>query len=450
MALDPENNEWRISQGPSHLLVLGSWFTQRFRQASLYFFDPSARILVPEPVFVPRGVQFASALVDGLLEGPSHKLTATEQSYLPTDLRSQVSVLVSADGTARVDLTSDTDDAPMPTAQQTEMLVAQLAWTLGQDPTINHFKVTIDDRPLQLPGETEFSVQDGHQYAPYLAGSTTQLFGLQDGLMVAGSPQNLAPVTGPFGQTAYGLRTIATDLKASRVAGVSTDGHTLWLGKVKDTGKPARRLTSVGEDLLRPAWDFSGRLWEVDRTSHGAVVYYLHHHQLQPIEIRGISGEDVKHFLVSRDGSRLIAVIRESAEQDQIVVSRIQVTGDGQVAAVLGAKSITDPEKPEGQIRDIAWRSPTSIAILRQLSRHLFQVHGASVDGANPSGLDASPVPIDGIVAGLAGTPVPGATIYAFEPAQEGAPFASLVDLAGPRANSSDVSRGLTMLSYAG
>ena len=30
-----------------------------------------------------------------------------------------------------------------------------------------------------------------------------------------------------------------------------------------------------------------------------------------PLDVDGISGEDVKRFLVSRDGSRLIAVIRE-------------------------------------------------------------------------------------------------------------------------------------------
>ena len=72
----------------------------------------------------------------------------------------------------------------------------------------------------------------------------------------------------------------------------------------------------------------------------------------------GISGEDVKDFLVSRDGSRLIAVIRKNAEEDSIVVSRILSTGDGQVLGALPAESITDPDNPDGQIRDIAWRSP--------------------------------------------------------------------------------------------
>jgi hypothetical protein len=53
--MQSEDLEWRISQPPPYLMVTRSWFEQRFRQASLYFFDPSATMLVPEPVFVPRG-----------------------------------------------------------------------------------------------------------------------------------------------------------------------------------------------------------------------------------------------------------------------------------------------------------------------------------------------------------------------------------------------------------
>ena len=61
----------------------------------------------------------------------------------------------------------------MPSPEQVELLVSQLAWTLQQDPTITRFRVTIDGRPVQLPNEAEFSVDHGHEYAPYVAGSST-------------------------------------------------------------------------------------------------------------------------------------------------------------------------------------------------------------------------------------------------------------------------------------
>ena len=65
-----EDGEWRIARAPDALIVPESWFEQRFRQVSLYFFDPTAQILVPEPVFVPRGDQLATTLIEALLRGP--------------------------------------------------------------------------------------------------------------------------------------------------------------------------------------------------------------------------------------------------------------------------------------------------------------------------------------------------------------------------------------------
>ena len=90
---------------------------------------------------------------------------------------------------------------------------------------------------------------------------------------------------------------------------------------------------------------------------------------MRPVDVDGISGKDVKGFLISRDGSRLIAVIRDDAEEDSIVVSRILSTGEGQVVGALSAENVTDPDNPDGQIRDIAWRSPTRIAVLQPITR---------------------------------------------------------------------------------
>jgi hypothetical protein len=441
--MEREDGQWRISVPPGELIVPQSWFEQRFRQVSLYFFDPSGAILVPEPVFVPRGQQFVSTLVNGLLQGPSPELAAAELTFLPSDLRPLVSVPVSASGVADVDLTSDTADDAMPAPPEAELLVSQLAWTLRQDPTIERFHITIGGRPVQLPdGETEFSVDFGDKYAPYVEGAGSLLYGVQGGRMVGGTPQALEPVPGPFGQENLDLRAVAPDLTATQAAGVSASGTTLWVAPVTDDAEPATPLITNGEDLLDPAWDFSGRLWEVDRRRAGAVVHYLRGDQMRTLDVQGISGEDVKDFLVSRDGSRLIAVIRQDAGNDAVVVSRILTTGDGQVVSALPSDNITPPDDLEGQIRDIAWHSPTSLAVLHPVSQRLFQVRSASVDGA-PTGLDTLSVTIDDKVLGLAGTPVPGARIYAFV-------AGGLVDLAGSRANRISVDPDVTSLGYVG
>ena len=440
-----DGKEWRIAQPPPYLMVPQQWFAQRFQQASLYFFDPSAKILVPEPVFVPRGPQFVSSLVNALLQATPPELAGTEQSYFPRDLRS-LPVSVPPDGVAQIDLTSDTVETAVPSPEQVELMVSQLAWTLRQVPTVKGFRMTIDGHSVQLPGEPQFSVDHGHEYAPYVAGSSTQLFGLEDGLMVGGSPQNLVHVAGPFGQPGFSLRSVTPDLQATEAAGVSVDGTTLSLAPVKDSGGQPRDLITTGEDLLRPAWDFNGRLWEVDRRATGAAVSVLDLRtgEMAPLTVDGISGKDVKRFLISRDGSRLIAVIRLDADNDSIVVSRIVATGDGQVVSALSAEDVTDPDNLEGQIRDIAWRSATSIAVLQPVTHELFQVRSASVDG---TGTSDPPSVVQEPVLGLVGTPVDGEPIYAFTKSDD---RTALVDLAGLNDEGLAVDSRLTMLAYAG
>ncbi len=447
--MELEDDQWRISDPPDRLIVPQSWFEQRFRQVSLYFFDPSATLLVPEPVFVPRGRQFASTLVNGLLAGPSPELADTELNLLPAQLRSLVSV-VSASGVAQVDLTSDTaTDDLMPATTEAELLISQLAWILRQDPSISRFRITIGGRPVQLPnGEAEFSVTRGVEHAPYVADANGQLYGLLDGKMVGGSPQNLTPVSGPFGESDYGLRTVAADLRADRVAGVTASGASLLLGRVTASGEPVTQLIGDGVNLLDPAWDFRDRLWEIDRRPEGSVVHYLQGNRMRTLDVDGISGADVKDFLVSRDGSRLIAVLRSDGQNDAIVVSRILTSGNGRVVRALPAVNVTDPDDLDGQIRDIAWRSPTSIVVLHPVSRSLFQVRSATVDGA-PTGADTVTITLGELVVSLVGTPVPDESGYAFIPGVDGLPGA-LVDLAGPRGNSIDIDPGVTSLGYVG
>ena len=110
-----------------------------------------------------------------------------------------------------------------------------------------------------------------------MAGANTLLFGLPDGRLVAGGAQNLAAVSGPFGQTDLGLRSITPDLSASRAAGVTGDGPVMYIGPVRASaeGGEVTPVVTGATDLLVPAWDFINRLWMVDRRPDGAVVTYL-------------------------------------------------------------------------------------------------------------------------------------------------------------------------------
>lgn len=435
-----ENGEHRIADPQNALIVPQGWYAQRFRQVSLYFFDPTSQILVPDPVFVPRASDLASTLVQRLIAGPAPELADYARNALPPGADPAISVPVSADGLATVDLEGD---VTMPGLVDRGLLVAQLAWTLRQDPSVERLSVRVDGELVTPTGQAEVSVTAGEAFAPFVASANQLLFGLADGRMVAGNAQDLAAVSGPFGQTHLGLRSIATDLSASQAAGVTADGSVMYVGPVR-TGGVDEGVTPVvtgATDLLAPAWDFSDRLWMVDRRANGAAVSYLREGRTEEIFIDGVTGAEVKSFLVSRDGSRFVAVLRGDNE-DVIVVSRLRQDAAGRVVDALPARRV-DVEGGLGlKVRDIAWLSPTAIVVLHPIGERLFQARSASVDGAPADGDDLF-LSIDDRVIGLVGSPDPEQSTYAIVKD-------ALIDISGSSGGTLDVAPGITSLGYVG
>ena len=407
-----EADQWRIAKAPDALVVPEPWFAQRFRQVSLYFFDPTARILVPEPVYVPRGEQQATTLVQALLQGPGAGLGRVTRSFIPPGLSLGLSVPVTADGVADIALKGD---AGQQTPQAIELMLAQLAWTLRQEPTIRALKVSIAGQPLPLPGGvSEVSVSEGAEFDPAGAQASSSLFGLRRGRLVAGPPEALQNVDGPLGGTDFGLLSVGVALTADVAAGVSGGGRSVLRAPVDGPG-PVREVLSDAVDLLPPAWDAFDRLWLVDRARGAARVSYVEGTRSSVLRVPGISGRDVTNFLVSRDGTRLVAGLRRPGRADQLVVSRLRHASMGRVVGATRARPITDGTGEPRRIRDIAWSGPTTVAVLSALTDELSQVRTVSVDGS-PPGLDGLATTLRGRVQGLAGSPVPSESLYALTP----------------------------------
>jgi hypothetical protein len=113
------------------------------------------------------------------------------------------------------------------------------------------------------------------------------------------------------------------------------------------------------------------------------------------------------------------------------------------VVQALPAEDVIEPGDLSGRIRDVAWRSPTTIVVLQPVSRQRFQVRTAAVDGA-PPGLDAISVTVSQDVVELIGSPVPGKSAYAFTRT------GLLVDLSGSRGEMTPIDPDVTSLGYAG
>lgn len=409
-----EDGEHRIAEPPDALVVPAQWYEPRFRQVSLSFFDPTGTILVPEPAFVPAGEQLASTLVRGLLAGPSRAGAGLTRSFLPSGLTAGLSVPVSEDGVADIALAGGSGT---PSREQAELLLAQLTSTLRQDPAITAVRVSIDGEPLGVPGDMAQVGRDrGAGFAPYDEGASSPLYGLRAGRLISGSPGRLGPVAGPFGTSVLGVRSIAPDLPARSAAAVSGDGTSVLLGPVRRSGSVTEVLSGA-VDLLRPTWDFSGRLWLVDRTEQGARVLSRRGETTRELDVPGVSGRDVRTFLVSRDGSRLVALVRddEPGAGDSVWVSRIRHDAEGRVLEATAAVRIDDLGDAPTRIRDLAWRTPTGLAYLTRVDEGLFRVRGLNVDGA-PGGLAGLSITVKGEMRGLVGSPAPSQSLFAVGP----------------------------------
>ncbi len=382
-AMTREEGEWRIDEAPDALVVPESWFGQAYRRVSLYYLDPTGSILVPEPVYVPRGDQLTTSLVEALLQGPVGRATGVERSALPAGADVDLSVVADNQGVAEVNLTGG---AAMPAEPDATLLVAQLARTLAQDPALTGFRVTLDGEPVTLSGgRTTFPMDQGQSLDPVAAQSTSLLFGLREGRLVLGVPGDMEPATGRLGTSALGIRSVAVNLSGARVAAVTGDGDALLVSDVRDPDASVVEVVSGATDLLPPSWDHADRLWAVDRTPGGAAVKVVRDGRLREVEVPGVTGEPVSQALVSRDGSRLVAVV-ERRRGDRVVVSRLRYDGRGRPLGGTRARSISWDDQSRLSVLDVGWASATSVAVAHRLGGDLFQVRTLSVDGA-PAGV---------------------------------------------------------------
>ncbi|WP_028656585.1 LpqB family beta-propeller domain-containing protein [Nocardioides sp. J54] len=329
------------------------------------------------------------------------------RSFLPSGLSVGLSVPVDDKGVANVDLVGD---APRLTAEEAELMFAQLAWTLRQAPGIAALRVTIGGEDVPVPGgASQYPVDGGGAFDPAGTRGTT-LAGLSKGRLVLGRPGDLSFSTGPFGVAGASLDAVALRPDAEVVAAVDTGGDRVRTVEVgADPDDPVRTVVTGG-DFARPTWDVAGRLWVLDRRGGNARVLLLEAGRVREVRVPGLTGRAAKAIVVSRDGTRVVGVVTTAAG-DQVVGARVLINGRGRVARA-GSPFVVRPAE-DAAIADLAWSGPNRIALLSSSSPTSFhEVDVVAADGATV-GVDGLSTILSGRVVGLAGAPVSSSLVYA-------------------------------------
>jgi hypothetical protein len=370
------DDEWRIAALPDAMVIPRSHFENRYQSMSLYFFDATGSVLVPEQVHLPLGVQSPTLLVAGLLAGPRVAVRGVERSYLPVGTRLAVSVPVRSDGLAEVQLTPDIAELPR---DQLERALAQLAWTLRQVDEVERFQVTVDGTPLELPGGSTVDVEAVTAYTPFFAAASSDLFGLRRGQVVQVTDYR-ETTAAPIADTPR-PRSVGVDLRGLQYALVSRTGATVDV--VTRGGVAPERRIYVGTDVLRPMWDHTGRTWLVDRAAEGPRIVVVGPRGPRPLVAPRLDDERVLGAALSRDGTRLALTVRDGASGgSRLLMARVVRQERGKPVRLTRPVELATPRPLDGG-SEVGWRDPTTVAVLTRPTDNTSQVVLVPVHGSS-------------------------------------------------------------------
>jgi hypothetical protein len=258
--------EWRIASVWGKLLLTSDSFANDYQLSNLYFFDPTGKYLVPDPVYVPVQVTpggTPTALMDGLVHDlikPPHDWLwaggATSTAF-PEGTTTAGHVTLNG-GTAFVNLggsiaklTGSARDSVL------EQVSGQLFKTLsgaGQSGhTAQSIVVEIDGQPWFPRGSQDNPVQRPSKFKPATGGETAEFYYLDNrgNLVRRDGLQGKEDLLGRLG-TAYTQLAISPDRKYI----AALNGSSLYTGVVG--GKLGKR---PGGSYLSISWDRDDQLW---------------------------------------------------------------------------------------------------------------------------------------------------------------------------------------------
>jgi hypothetical protein len=379
----------RIDRPPPLLLISKSNFDREYESLNLYFFDPSSKFLVPDPIYLAKRADRATLLVRGLLQGPSVWLSSAVIPAFPTGVELTKRGVRVVGGQAVVDLTKPAGQANM---DQLNRLATQLVRTLAQL-QVSSVTITVEGKPSAL---SDLEVDKVVTPPP-----EPDAYGLRDGALYAlpsiGADDARAPekIAGRLGsqikladfavQPGSGPGTTAT------IAGIDQTKTKLYIAKgvldPEQVKMPARRLES-------PTWDRAGRLWVIDQRRGGSAIVLVDTElRSQEISAPGIAGRSltVRAIAVSEDGTRLALVTEDPEGRSEAQIATVTRTGD-----VLSLQRLRPLVPGLSSTEGIAWRGPAELVILGTEQSGQLQPYLVSVDGSQlaPQGTVENPLSV--------------------------------------------------------
>ncbi|MFE6963763.1 GerMN domain-containing protein [Agromyces sp. NPDC057679] len=349
--LERVDGEWRISEAPDGILIDELTFGDVFQPYELAFFDPTFRYLVPDLRWFAGRDSAQTSIVRALLAGPAEWLAPGVETAFPEGVSLETSSVPIANGIASVELSGASFDDVLTVQRMQEQLDESLVGVvrnvdevvLAIDGAVQDVP-PLDDAPIHDPPvDPRPVVYDGAAFG-HLAASGDEIEPIQD---ISPQIEGLSPTAAAVGPR-------GDSVAVRNPAGVS----------VVLPGEPAE-VRDPRQGLITPAIDPEGVVWSVPATAPGELVAYLPsgEERERPIPVPW-SGSTIAALEVSRDGTRIIALLGEGVGT-RFVAASIERDADGMPVAL--GPVVLDLSGLAGTPRDVAWLDANTVASLTSL-----------------------------------------------------------------------------------
>lgn len=367
------DGEWRIDDLPNGVIMDRPQFLNSYQRKSLYFLDPSAQTVVPDPRWISASQdQMVTQLIGLLIDGPKPSLAGAVRN----ELGSGVSVLgpiTKADGRASQvgvglgGVQVDFQGLGRMSAQSRELLAAQVVWTLENAGISGPYVLLADGQPLDERYPNGWTIAEVGSFNPLATSSASVgMHALRGGGLVSVGDTTATPVPGYFGAS-DNLRSVALSQDGTLAAAVAEtrrpapEPQTALVVGTYD-GNVATALEA--QTITRPTWALDGSTaWAVvNDSSVVRVVRETGTGKLttMPVESGAITalGGPITELRLSRDGVRAALIV-----DGEVYVATVTRLPDG-------GYSLTNPRAIAhglgGRAVSLDWSTADTVVVVRE------------------------------------------------------------------------------------